>query len=358
MKMELTVSSETSAVRTQTPGNYPKRNKLHLFISEFNLWGGRTKIFVVSFWSKPYSLVQGGFEKFITTNQTARCRLCVLRNDAASRWKLYGVTVRERQTDRWVLSTGGLILAGDVPAEKHVSHGLAFDWSRVSAARGRRLATCTAGAVSRSQCGYRLFLLRCMRLFLWFPLNFPCLMLCTAQFVYCDAVYCAIRVRYPPYNTSVSPPFISDFPFRRFVTQNFAEIRTDDSFLNSSTFLSCSTFAVLFRKPSLSRTTGVGCRMSRRAVECSGNGLKEDSGFFCSYWGNPRISSALVSPQHGEGNIWRNITQVLGLLWARWWTCGSYYSTTLLDYVSNCQWQFWQRVRIAWLLHSDRKHLY
>jgi len=30
MKMELTVSSETSAIRTQTPGNYPKRNKLHL----------------------------------------------------------------------------------------------------------------------------------------------------------------------------------------------------------------------------------------------------------------------------------------------------------------------------------------
>jgi len=24
------VSSETSAIRTQTPGNYPKRNKLHL----------------------------------------------------------------------------------------------------------------------------------------------------------------------------------------------------------------------------------------------------------------------------------------------------------------------------------------
>ena len=30
MKMELTVSSKTSAIRTQTPGNYPKRNKLHL----------------------------------------------------------------------------------------------------------------------------------------------------------------------------------------------------------------------------------------------------------------------------------------------------------------------------------------
>ena len=30
MKMEPTVSSETSAIRTQTPGNYPKRNTLHL----------------------------------------------------------------------------------------------------------------------------------------------------------------------------------------------------------------------------------------------------------------------------------------------------------------------------------------
>ena len=30
MKMVLIVSSETSAIRTQTPGNYPKRNKLHL----------------------------------------------------------------------------------------------------------------------------------------------------------------------------------------------------------------------------------------------------------------------------------------------------------------------------------------
>jgi len=32
MKMEPIVSSETSAVRTQTPGNYPKRNKLYSLI--------------------------------------------------------------------------------------------------------------------------------------------------------------------------------------------------------------------------------------------------------------------------------------------------------------------------------------
>ena len=28
--MEPILSSETSAIKTQTPGNYPKRNKLHL----------------------------------------------------------------------------------------------------------------------------------------------------------------------------------------------------------------------------------------------------------------------------------------------------------------------------------------
>ena len=30
MKMEPIVSSKTSAIRTQAPGNYPKRNNLHL----------------------------------------------------------------------------------------------------------------------------------------------------------------------------------------------------------------------------------------------------------------------------------------------------------------------------------------
>jgi len=31
MKMEPIVSSETSAIRTQTPGNYPKRNNLQVY---------------------------------------------------------------------------------------------------------------------------------------------------------------------------------------------------------------------------------------------------------------------------------------------------------------------------------------
>jgi len=34
MKMELVEGSETSAIRTQTPGNYPKENILHIEHSE------------------------------------------------------------------------------------------------------------------------------------------------------------------------------------------------------------------------------------------------------------------------------------------------------------------------------------
>jgi len=44
MKMEPIVSSETSAIRTQTPGNYPKRNKLH-FKLIFLCFTGRHCIF-------------------------------------------------------------------------------------------------------------------------------------------------------------------------------------------------------------------------------------------------------------------------------------------------------------------------
>jgi len=44
MKMEPTVSSETSEVRTQTPENNPKRNKLHLEHSE----SLKTRILIVS----------------------------------------------------------------------------------------------------------------------------------------------------------------------------------------------------------------------------------------------------------------------------------------------------------------------
>jgi len=52
MKMEPIVSSETSAIRTQTPGNYPKRNNLHLEHGEslrtrlIHLYGEETTFFI------------------------------------------------------------------------------------------------------------------------------------------------------------------------------------------------------------------------------------------------------------------------------------------------------------------------
>jgi len=62
MKMEPTVSSETSEIRTQTPGNYPKGNKLHLehgeslktrtftlFVSVINQLDAHNFCFTISF---------------------------------------------------------------------------------------------------------------------------------------------------------------------------------------------------------------------------------------------------------------------------------------------------------------------
>jgi len=52
MKMEPIVSSETSAIRTQTPGNYPKRNNLqrfgtlHIQRKYTFLWGRGCKLYV------------------------------------------------------------------------------------------------------------------------------------------------------------------------------------------------------------------------------------------------------------------------------------------------------------------------
>ena len=44
MKMEPIVSSETSAIRTQTPGNYPKRNNLQIqFLSQVTNYKFQTK---------------------------------------------------------------------------------------------------------------------------------------------------------------------------------------------------------------------------------------------------------------------------------------------------------------------------
>jgi len=38
MKMEPIVSSETSAIKSQTPGNYPKRNKLQSIYYQHDTW--------------------------------------------------------------------------------------------------------------------------------------------------------------------------------------------------------------------------------------------------------------------------------------------------------------------------------
>jgi len=45
MKMEPTVSSETLAIRTQTAGNYPKRNKLQVYSTYVDSiqWGGKRR---------------------------------------------------------------------------------------------------------------------------------------------------------------------------------------------------------------------------------------------------------------------------------------------------------------------------
>jgi len=45
MKMELIEGSETSAIRTQTPGNYPKENMLHIEHGE----SLKSRIFLISF---------------------------------------------------------------------------------------------------------------------------------------------------------------------------------------------------------------------------------------------------------------------------------------------------------------------
>jgi len=77
MKMEPIVSSETSAIKSQTPGNYPKRNKLHLQHGEslrtkkktiiklllffFNLFIMNIKIYIVCILFCNYKAVIGFF---------------------------------------------------------------------------------------------------------------------------------------------------------------------------------------------------------------------------------------------------------------------------------------------------------
>jgi len=63
MKMEPIVSSETSAIRTQKPGNYPKRNNLHLEHGE-SLRTRYQSVFIkycVDISDRDWIYMQGGF---------------------------------------------------------------------------------------------------------------------------------------------------------------------------------------------------------------------------------------------------------------------------------------------------------
>jgi len=63
IKMEPIVSSETSAIKSQTPGNYPKRNKLHLQHGE-SLKRKFTfvSVFQNARWSLPVDYQHGGLD--------------------------------------------------------------------------------------------------------------------------------------------------------------------------------------------------------------------------------------------------------------------------------------------------------
>jgi len=81
--MEPTVSSETSAIRTQTPGNYPKRKKLHLEHGE-NLKTRRMSMcFVIIFYWRITVKRQGSliYSQSLTDGSSGSGR----------RWRLDGV---------------------------------------------------------------------------------------------------------------------------------------------------------------------------------------------------------------------------------------------------------------------------
>jgi len=61
MKMERIVSSETSAIRNQTPGNYPKSNKLHLEHGESLKTRKQVSVYVISLDELPLDAVHIAF---------------------------------------------------------------------------------------------------------------------------------------------------------------------------------------------------------------------------------------------------------------------------------------------------------
>jgi len=89
MKMEPLVSSETSAIRTQTPGNYPKRNKLKCF------WSLRAPVFCSTYCRavcKMGNLVQQDKQCMYKPNSEGRSRnplccrraICITYSDCVS----------------------------------------------------------------------------------------------------------------------------------------------------------------------------------------------------------------------------------------------------------------------------------
>ena len=111
MKMEPIVSSETSAIRTQTPGNYPKRNKLHLEHGE----SLKTRIFTSKFvGTGPSSYEKRIYrtavsQRFRNTGPEESYRMCcVVVCDLETSWMRRpwstGVLSRQKQTNKPIVT--------------------------------------------------------------------------------------------------------------------------------------------------------------------------------------------------------------------------------------------------------------
>jgi len=79
MKMEPIVSSETSAIRTQTPGNYPKRNNLHLEHGE----SLRTRLYIINYNYLPIKRhMLGPTQTIIRLYSTAEVQIYIIFDSA------------------------------------------------------------------------------------------------------------------------------------------------------------------------------------------------------------------------------------------------------------------------------------
>jgi len=94
MKMEPILSSETSAIRTQTPGNYPDRNKLHM--EACLQMGGPKKCSIVP----PEKLYQPLL--FFRSNKKLLCRTCVLEHNISEQCT-HSADVERAVTGTWVI---------------------------------------------------------------------------------------------------------------------------------------------------------------------------------------------------------------------------------------------------------------